>query len=212
MGVLLCLIDLVRTLRRPHRDHGNPWKADSLEWLPQGDYGMRSIPQVASLEPLWAQPSLPHEVAAGQHWLPGTVFGGRETLVTSPVNAQIRHLLRLPGDGWAPFVAAAGTAGFFLLLTVAWIVPAFIAGAVSVAAMLGCCGARTGRHRDRPHGRRRECPCQRLGRRRFVVGPVILLAVDATYCVLAVAHTMCRWRSMSARRPERGCRWGIVRR
>ena len=136
VGVLLCLTDLVRTLLRPDREHGNPWKADSLEWLPQGDYGMRSIPQVASLEPLWARPSLPQEVAAGRHWLPGTVFGGRETLVTSPVNAQIRHLLRLPGDGWAPFVAAAGTAGFFLLLTVAWIVPAFIAGAVSVAAML----------------------------------------------------------------------------
>ncbi|CAN7597076.1 cbb3-type cytochrome c oxidase subunit I [Acidovorax sp. LjRoot194] len=135
-GVLLCLVDLVRTLVRSERDHGDPWRADSLEWLPQGDYGVRSIPQIASREPLWSHPSLPQEVAAGRHWLPGTVFGGRETLVTSPVQAQVRHLLRLPGDGWSPFIAAAGTAGFFLLLTVAWIVPAMIAGVASVAAML----------------------------------------------------------------------------
>ena len=135
-GVLLCLADLVRMLVRPRREHGDPWKADSLEWLPQGDYGVRSIPQVASREPLWEQPALPAEVAAGRHWLPGTVFGGRETLVTSPVRAHVAHLLRLPGDGWAPFVAAAGTAGFFLLLTVAWIVPAFIAGGISLGAML----------------------------------------------------------------------------
>ena len=136
LGVLLCLVDLVRTLLRPERAHGDPWHSDSLEWLPQGDYGMRSIPQVASREPLWRHPALAQEVESGRHWLPGTVFGGRETLVTSPVHAQVRHLLRLPGDGWAPIVAAAGTAGFFLLLTVAWIVPAFIAGAVSVAAMV----------------------------------------------------------------------------
>jgi cytochrome c oxidase subunit I+III len=135
-GVVLCLADLMRTLLREKREHENPWNADSLEWLPQEVHGVRSIPQVASREPLWSQPALQREVEAGGHWLPGTVFGGRETLVTSPVRADIRHLLQLPGDGWAPFVAAAGTAGFFLLLTVSWIVPAFACGAVALAAVL----------------------------------------------------------------------------
>jgi len=135
-GVLVCLADLMRTLRRPSVLPGNPWGADSLEWLPQGDYGVRSIPQITSREPLWHQPGLELEVADGRHWLPGTVFGGRETLVTSPMAADIRHLLRLPGDGWSPFAAAAGTAGFFLLLTVGWITAAFAAAALSLAAML----------------------------------------------------------------------------
>jgi cytochrome c oxidase subunit I+III len=135
-GVLLCFIDLARTLRRPKQQHGNPWNAPTLEWLPQGDYGVRSIPQIASPHPLWDRSGLPREVQAGQHWLPGTVFGGRETLVTSPVNAQLRHLLRLPGDGWLPFVAAVGTAGFFLLLTVSWVIPAFASGALSLGAIL----------------------------------------------------------------------------
>ena len=192
LGVLCCLADLVRTLLRPQREHGDPWHADALEWLPQGDYGVRSIPQVASLSPLWARPSLPGEVASGQHWLPGTVFGGRETLVTSPVRAQVRHLLRLPGDGWAPFVAAAGTAGFFLLLTVGWIVPAFLAGGVSVAAMVVWMWAsdRPPPRPQAPIGEGVSVPATATGvATHSWWAMVILLAVDATiFASFAFAH------------------------
>jgi cytochrome c oxidase subunit I+III len=135
-GVLVCFIDLWRTLRRPRQPHGDPWKAATLEWLPAENYGVRSIPQVASGEPLWDQPHLPSEVESGRHWLPGTAFGGRETLVTTPIKAELRHLLRLPTDGWPPVVASAGTAGFFLLLTVHWVWPAFAFGAVAVGAIV----------------------------------------------------------------------------
>lgn len=135
-GVAICFFDAWRTLRKEQQPHGNPWDAPTLEWLPAEDYGVRSIPQIRSVEPLWDQPALPQEVEDGRHWLPGTAFGGRETLVTSPRDAQLRHLLRLPGDGWLPFIAAAGTAGFFLLLTVAWIVPAFLFGAVAIGAIV----------------------------------------------------------------------------
>ncbi|QFZ86838.1 cytochrome c oxidase subunit I [Variovorax paradoxus] len=135
-GVLLFFIDALRTMRRPEREHGNPWGAGTLEWLPQRDYGVRSIPEVDSPYPLWQQPSLPQEVERGHHWLPGTVFGGRETLVTSVRAARPVQLLRLPTDGWLPVVAAAGTAGFFLLLTVSQAVLAFGCGAVAIVAML----------------------------------------------------------------------------
>ena len=136
LGVLLCLLDAVRTLRRPERDHGNPWRAGTLEWLPPREYGVRSIPTVISREPLWDRPALPDEVEAGRHWLPGTVFGGRETLVTSARDARPLHLLRLPTDGWSPFLAAAGTAGFFLLLTVELAVPAGLCGLIAIGAIL----------------------------------------------------------------------------
>ena len=110
--------------------------AGTLEWLPNGDYGTRSIPQVDSREPLWQRPTLAAEVAAGQHWLPGSVTGARETLVTSALQAQPLHLLVLPGDSWLPLLAGLGTAGFFLLLTVKWIVLASVFGAAGLAAML----------------------------------------------------------------------------
>ena len=117
-GVLLFIVDAVRTLRKPEKEVGNPWNAPTLEWLPSEDYGNRSIPQVDSDDPLWDQPALPQEVEAGQHYLPGTATGRRETIVTSPVAAEPRYLMILPGDSWWPLIAAAGTAGFFLLLTV----------------------------------------------------------------------------------------------
>ena len=135
-GVLLFTVDLVRTLRRPARDAGNPWRAASMEWLPSEDYGNRSIAAVRSDDPLWDQPTLAIEVAAGQHYLPGSATGKRETIVTSTVSATPRYLLVLPGDSWWPLVAAAGTAGFFLLLTVKMTFVAWACGLVAIGAMI----------------------------------------------------------------------------
>ena len=127
-------IDLARTLRRRKREHGNPWNGATLEWLPSGHYGTRSVPHVHSNAPLWTDSQLMHEVPAGQHWLPGTVTGARETLATRATSAQPWHVLPLPGDSWWPVLAAAGTAGFFLLLTVGW---TWTAWACGVLALLG---------------------------------------------------------------------------
>ena len=134
-GVLLFIVDATRTMLRREKQHDNPWNAGTLEWLPLGSWGVRSIPQVSSRDPLWDHPALPSEVEAGRHWLPGTAFGGRETLVTSAVHARPLHLLRLPGDGWSPLIAAAGTAGFFLLLTVSQGVLALLCGLLAIAAI-----------------------------------------------------------------------------
>ena len=135
-GVGLFLVDLVRTLRRPERAHGNPWRSSSLEWLPQEEYGTRSQPEVRSAEPLWRQPMLAPEVEAGMHWLPGSATGMRETLVTGWRDARPRHLLVLPGDSWLPFLCAFGTAGFFLLMTVQQAVAAWLCGALAVGTLV----------------------------------------------------------------------------
>ncbi|HSV80203.1 MAG TPA: cbb3-type cytochrome c oxidase subunit I [Ramlibacter sp.] len=191
-GALLTLLHLARTAFRPERAHGNPWNAASLEWLPPQDYGMRSIPQVRSAYPLWDQPTLRQEVEAGRHWLPGTAFGGRETLVTSPRQAEIRSLFRLAGDGWLHFIAALGTAGFFLLLTVSWLVPAFACGSVATAAVLAWLW-----QLDRPPPRPTagigdgvEVPAVVHGRASLSWwATLILVAVDATiFASLAFAH------------------------
>ena len=135
-GVLLFFIDVVRTLRRPGRDPGNPWNAASLEWLPSEDYATRSIPQIESGDPLWDQPRLAQEVEEGRHWLPGTETGLRETIVTSAVAAEKRYVAILPGDSWLPVLAAFGTAGFFLLLTVKLHVLAWSCGLLAVGAVI----------------------------------------------------------------------------
>ncbi|MBC7597869.1 MAG: cbb3-type cytochrome c oxidase subunit I [Polaromonas sp.] len=136
LGVLLFCIDAARFVFKKKIEHGNPWHAPTLEWLPQADHGMRSIPQIDSREPLWDRPTLAAEVVAGRHWLPGTHSGGRETLVTSWRDAVPQHLLVVPGDSWWPLIAAAGTAGFFLLLTVSQVVVAFACGITAIVAIV----------------------------------------------------------------------------
>jgi len=135
-GVMLFFTDLLRTLRRRAQRRDNPWHAGTLEWLPTDGYGTRSIPQVASREPLWQRPALAAEVEAGRHWLPGTVTGLRETIVTSARAARMLHVIVLPGDGWLPLLAGVGTAGFFLLLTAKFMVTATVCGIGAVAATL----------------------------------------------------------------------------
>jgi len=133
-GVLLFLIDAVRTLRRPEKQVGNPWNASTLEWLPTEVYGTRSIPQVHSADPLWDQPGLAAQVEAGQHYLPGSASGRRETIATSPVSGKPAYVLILPNDSWLPIIAAAGTAGFFLLLTIKMNVTAWACGIAAIVS------------------------------------------------------------------------------
>ncbi|KQY12867.1 cytochrome B [Massilia sp. Root133] len=137
LGVALFAWDAWRSLRRPERPVGNPWNAPTLEWLPSGDYGNRSIPRIDSIDPLWDRPELVREVEEGGHYLPRTATGARETIATSPVAAAPRYVLILPGDSWLPLIAAAGTAAFFLLLTVKLHVLAWICGVAAIAAVLG---------------------------------------------------------------------------
>ena len=137
LGVVLFAWDAWRSLRRPERAVGNPWNASTLEWLPSEDYGNRSIPRIDSADPLWDHPELVREVEEGRHYLPRTATGARETIATSPVAAAPRYVLILPGDSWLPLIAAAGTAAFFLLLTVKLNVLAWICGVAAIAAVLG---------------------------------------------------------------------------
>ncbi|MDS1139737.1 cbb3-type cytochrome c oxidase subunit I [Pusillimonas sp. SM2304] len=117
-GVLVFLADLARNFRPSQgRNAGNLWRAGSLEWAPSSTFGLRSIPIVTSREPLWDQPGLAEDVAAGRYYLPDAPTGRRSTLVTNALDARPEYLLELPGPGWPPFFAALGTAGFFLLLT-----------------------------------------------------------------------------------------------
>jgi cytochrome c oxidase subunit I+III len=134
LGVLIFVIDLVLRFR-PGEGPRNPWKAGTLEWIPNDVYSTRSIPHVASREPLWDQPNLSDEVERGHHYLPNAPTGGRETIVTTAVDARPEYLIQMPGPGWTPFIAAVFTAAFFLLLTVKVVVPALVCAIVAIGAI-----------------------------------------------------------------------------
>ena len=135
-GFAVFLIDVLLHLRVKGKVDANVWNAPTLEWLPADEYGFRSIPRVDDRDPLWARPTLAAEVDAGQHYLPQTATGGRETIVTSAADARPQYVMMLTGDGWLPLIAGAGTAAFFLLLTAKLPVAATIGGVIAVAAIL----------------------------------------------------------------------------
>jgi cytochrome c oxidase subunit I+III len=133
-GIAMFLVDLIRNLRPAmSKPAGNIWGGATLEWLPNNVYGLRSIPTVTSADPLWHHPQLAREVEDGRHFLPGSITGLRETIVTSPFDATPQYLLRLPGPGWTPLLAAVLTAAFFMLLTVKAVVLALICGVLGIA-------------------------------------------------------------------------------
>jgi cytochrome c oxidase subunit I+III len=136
-GVLLFLIDLARNFR-PSLGQGssNPYNASTLEWMPGGAYGARSLPHVNSRDPLWARPQLGRESEAGHWYLPGTVTGRRETIMTSPVDAHPEYIGQLPGPSFLPIGAAFFTTAFFVLLVFKLVVVALVCGALAVAAIL----------------------------------------------------------------------------
>ena len=134
-GVLLFLIDLARKFRfTTDEDAGNVYGGGTLEWLPTGMYSTRSIPLVKSREPLWDDPALCDDVKEGRYFLPGSATGLRETLITSPINAEPQYIQIMPGPSPWPVSAAVFTAGFFLALTV----QAYTFAAVSGVLALGC--------------------------------------------------------------------------
>jgi cytochrome c oxidase subunit I+III len=131
-GVLVFLVDLARNFRPSNKGAGNLWQAGTLEWLPSDVYSTRSIPHVTSRDPLWDQPGLADEVAGGAHYLPDAPTGGRETLVTSAVEARPQYVLQMPGAGWPQVLAAVFTAACFLLLTVKLVVPALVCAVLAI--------------------------------------------------------------------------------
>ncbi|WP_119304147.1 cytochrome c oxidase subunit I [Dongia deserti] len=135
-GVLLFVVDLLRRFRPGQRENENPWGAGTLEWLPADVYSTRSIPRVSSREPLWDQPGLAEDVEAGHYYLPNAPTGGRETIVTSPVEAEPEYIIRMPGNGWGHVWAAIFTAACFLLLTVKVVVPALICALLAIASCI----------------------------------------------------------------------------
>jgi cytochrome c oxidase subunit I+III len=136
-GVLLLLIDVARRFRMSAEGNaGNVWNAGTLEWLPNGNYSNRSVPLVSSAYPLWDNPRLAKDVEEGRYYLPGSATGGRDTLVTSAVDAKPQWVLRLPMPGWAPLVGAWFTAAFFFSLTFKLVPLAALCGVLAIAALL----------------------------------------------------------------------------
>jgi cytochrome c oxidase subunit I+III len=202
LAVLLWVVDMIRCFRPfGPREAGNIHDGPGLEWLPSGFYSVRSIPVVKSLYPLWEQKGLAREVEAGRWFLPGAVRGERQTLVTSPLNAEPQYVLRIPRpSAWHVF-GAVFTAGFFLILTIQAYTAAVISGVLAIYCIMRWCW-----FLDAPHARKTSDIGAGVRVPNYVSGPsshgwwamVIVLIVGGMVCLLAGFSYVFLW----SRRPD----------
>jgi cytochrome c oxidase subunit I+III len=136
-GVLVVVVDFVTHFRTGREAGRDPWGAPSLEWLAGlTGYGLRSLVPVTTRYPLWEQPTLASDEAAGRGYLPDAPTVEREALVTSPITGEPQQILRLPGPGWTAFVAAVATAVVFGAMTIKLVGVGVVAGVIATAAYL----------------------------------------------------------------------------
>jgi len=122
IGVLLFFINVIVSRRNGAVAGDNPWDGGTLEWSvssPPPEYNFLVIPTVRSREPLWedrlgsAQRS---SIREGP-----TLAEGRETVGTTPLDAELARVLTMPEDSLLPLVLALVTLVLFYgLLLQAW--------------------------------------------------------------------------------------------
>ena len=137
-GILVVVYDVVRPKRRQPAERLNPWNAGTLEWInePEENWGVRSIPHVSSRYPLWEQPNLAEEVNSGRWYLADSRHGLREGMVTSVLDAEPAHVMRVPGPALITIFAAASLGGAFVAMTFHWWIATALSGLIAFACVL----------------------------------------------------------------------------
>ncbi|HZO23074.1 MAG TPA: cytochrome c oxidase subunit I [Steroidobacteraceae bacterium] len=124
LGVLLFIVNVLKSLRGGALAGPNPWDAYSLEWSvssPPPPYNFAVIPTVASRYPLWE--GRLRESGAVSCVDQGMLLEShsKEAIGTSSMDATPDMILEMPEDSTAPFVLTLGTALLFVgLLLKLW--------------------------------------------------------------------------------------------
>ena len=138
IGVLLFIINVVKSLRGGATAGANPWDAPTLEWSvpsPPPVYNFAVIPTVATRHPLW-ESQLGSDTARSSIDQGMLLDTGKETIGTSALNAFPDMVLEMPRDSAAPFMLAVGTAVLFVGLLLRHGVVAVIGATIAALALL----------------------------------------------------------------------------
>jgi cytochrome c oxidase subunit I len=110
VGVILFILDVVRSLRHGERAPDNPWNASTLEWAtssPPPHSNFLLPPTVAGRDPLWENPP-------DQPVIVGLRTDVRDVLVTHLLDAEPDHRDEFPAPSVWPFWTAVTTTALFI--------------------------------------------------------------------------------------------------
>jgi heme/copper-type cytochrome/quinol oxidase subunit 1 len=127
VGVLLLIVNVLKSLKSGAPAGNNPWDAPTLEWAttsPPPPYNFPVIPTVASRHPLWEErlgDAVRSSIDRGM-----LLDEGKETIGTTALDAVPNMILEMPEDSYAPFLLTAGLSVVFVgmlieLFTIIWI-------------------------------------------------------------------------------------------
>jgi len=136
IGVVLLVVNVLKSRRVGALAGPNPWDAHTLEWSipsPPPPYNFAVIPAVATRHPLW-EGYLDEEVRSSLDR--GLLLDkAKESLGTTPLDALPDMILRMPEDTSAPFVLTLGLGALFAgLILKSWLL--MICGLIILTAAL----------------------------------------------------------------------------
>jgi cytochrome c oxidase subunit 1 len=112
LGILLTLVNAVRSARAGERAPADPWGAGTLEWAadsPPRPCNFPAIPVVHGRDPLWQ-----HVPAGEPNHVAGLAADLREVLTTTVAEARPDSRATFPEPSIWPFLAAVATTVFFI--------------------------------------------------------------------------------------------------
>ncbi len=138
IGVLLLLVNVVRSLRHGLVAGNDPWHAPTLEWSvpsPPPPYNFVVIPTVASRHPLW-EDELNESPVRSSLDRGMSLERGKETIGTSALDAAPDMILEMPEDTFAPFCLAVGLTVVFVGMLLRGWVAAGVGGFIIALSLL----------------------------------------------------------------------------
>jgi cytochrome c oxidase subunit I+III len=111
LGVLLTVVNMVRSLRAGMPAGADPWEGATLEWAtpsPPPAYNFLRIPVVTGRSPLWARSTAPGYVT-------GLRTDRHELLVTRTLDATPDHRMELAGPSIWPLLVSLATGVIFIV-------------------------------------------------------------------------------------------------
>jgi cytochrome c oxidase subunit I+III len=132
LGILVTLINAVRSALAGQLAPANPWGGGTLEWAtdsPPRPCNFHAIPVVFGRDPIWQPPP-----SGSPSHVSGLAADSREQLVTTVLDAMPSHRMTMPSPSPWPFLSAVATTILFIgSIFTPW---AVVWGSIPVAAGL----------------------------------------------------------------------------
>jgi cytochrome c oxidase subunit I+III len=138
-GVLITIVNYIRSLRDGAPAGNDPWGGETLEWAttsPPPAYNFETIPTVRSREPVWDQPELRDGAQPpdqGGH----TLESGHETLSTSVLDATPQAIVHMPHASPWPFALSVAITVLFYGVLFGSVIVSVVGALGSVAGVMG---------------------------------------------------------------------------